>query len=63
MQPHPERPEDHQTQSANGTYRERRRPTHTLKNKAKGYAPNQRGYAGQRVVDAKPAPVTPAGRR
>src|SRR6266550_8807281 len=62
MQAHPERPEDDQTQSANRTYKERRRPIHALKNEAKGNPADQGRDPRQRVIDAKPAPMTPTSR-
>src|SRR5882762_10730089 len=55
MQAHPERPEDHQTQSAYGTYKERRRPIRALEHKTQPNPADQRRPPRQRVVDAEPA--------
>src|SRR6266550_5485694 len=62
MQAHPERPEDHQTQSPYGTYKERCRPIRALKNEAKGNPADQGRDPRQRVIAAEPAPMTPTSR-
>src|SRR6266550_311275 len=63
MQAHPERPEDHQTQSAYGTYKERRRPIRALEHETQRDPADQRRPTRQSVVDAEPAATMTAGCR
>src|SRR5438477_11077506 len=63
MRAGPERPEEHQTQGASGTYEKRRRPADALKDQPQRDATCQRRYTRQRVIDAEPATPMTSRRR